>query len=217
MHWQHNLDITTLGMKKHHGFTLIELIAVAMIAVILAAVAVPNFTSFVQDTRISSMTNEMITDLYYARSEAIKRNRRVTMCRSASPDNANATCDATSANNWNNGDWSNGWIIFVDSQDAAGTSGADGIRQAAEILLKATSVTGSGMTFDPRPADTALDNYISYTPRGLARTVGGDSQNGIMRVCDERGTNSARAITVTVTGRAEASAPPASSAAIGSC
>ena len=216
MHWQHNLDITTLGMKKHHGFTLIELIAVAMIAVILAAVAVPNFTSFVQDTRISSMTNEMITDLYYARSEAIKRNRRVTMCRSASPDNANATCDATSANNWNNGDWSNGWIIFVDSQDAAGTSGADGIRQAAEILLKPL-VSRVGHDIRSTPGRHTLDNYISYTPRGLARTVGGDSQNGIMRVCDERGTNSARAITVTVTGRAEASAPPASSAAIGSC
>lgn len=204
-------------MKKHYGFTLTELIAVTVITAILAALAIPNFTNFVQDTRLSSMTNEMISDFYYARSEAIKRNRRVTMCRSASPDNANATCDATNATTWNNGDWSNGWIIFVDSQDTAGDSGADGIRQAEEILLKATSVTGSGVTFDPRPADTTLDNYISYTPRGLARTVDGNSQNGIMRVCDDRGTDSARAITITVTGRAEASAPPVSSAAIGSC
>ena len=62
-------------MKMNRGFTITEVIITLAITSILAAIAVPAFSDFVADNRIAAQTNEFITDLYYARTEAIKRNR----------------------------------------------------------------------------------------------------------------------------------------------
>jgi prepilin-type N-terminal cleavage/methylation domain-containing protein len=66
---------------KHHlfvrGFTLIELIVVISIVAIVVAMAAPSFNDMIARERLRGINAELVTDLRYARSEAVQRNTRV--------------------------------------------------------------------------------------------------------------------------------------------
>ena len=65
------------------GFTLIELLVTLTIVAVLLAIAIPGFNETLKNNRITSQVNEFTSALYYARSEAITRGKRVTLCKSA--------------------------------------------------------------------------------------------------------------------------------------
>jgi len=87
----------------NRGFTLMELLVTMAVAAILLAIAVPNFQSFFNRNRVVTVTNDFITAVNYARSEAIKGGAITTLCMSSS----GVACTGNSG-------WSNGWIIWVD-------------------------------------------------------------------------------------------------------
>ncbi|MFH1603932.1 MAG: GspH/FimT family pseudopilin [Pseudomonadota bacterium] len=75
------------------GLTMIELLIVLAIMGILASLAAPSFSDLVKSQRIKSMATDLNASLTLARSEAVKRNRDVTL----SPTTP--------------GSWQNGWQI----------------------------------------------------------------------------------------------------------
>jgi len=192
-------------MKMNRGFTITEVIITLAITSILAAIAVPAFSDFVADNRIAAQTNEFITDLYYARTEAIKRNRRVTVCKSSNAIAAQPLCDTSGGS-----DWSVGWIAFVDSTP-------NGQRTTDEIVLRVHEALDSQLSFAPQTTDATLATYVSYTPRGITQVIGGATQNGIFRLCDNRGISKARSITLSQTGRLSAAKPPHLPATVVAC
>ena len=71
------------------GFTLIELmIAVAVIAIIIV-IAAPSFRDMVLMQRLRSITAQLMTDLQFARNEAVSRG---TLLRLSFRTNADMTC-----------------------------------------------------------------------------------------------------------------------------
>ena len=61
------------------GFTIIELMTVMVIAGALLVVALPSFNDMLARRRIEGQANEIVTDLSYAKSEAVQRNRSVEL------------------------------------------------------------------------------------------------------------------------------------------
>lgn len=126
--------------KRHSGFTLLELMVTLAIAAIIVSFGVPGFKSFIQNSRATTHTNDLVTALNLARSEATRRGTAVTVCSST---------DAASCNG--SGDWSTGWVV----RDAAGGV----LRVWAERSGGANVVKNPGgnkLTFGPRGALTGV-------------------------------------------------------------
>lgn len=64
-------------MPKHNGFSLIELLVVIAIAGILTMIAVPSFQTMMQNSRLTSATNNLFSALQYARSEAVTQRTAI--------------------------------------------------------------------------------------------------------------------------------------------
>lgn len=174
------------------GFTLVELIITLVIAGVLLGIGVPNFRSFLQNSRITTQSNEAVANFALARSEAVARRKNVVVCRSAAPTAATPTCAVDTT-----GTWETGWIIFMDNNvppDSAYAS-ADG-----DVLIRVHDALASGVTL--RSSGAELTNMLVFTSVGVA-SGGSLSSKPHLKLCDERGAASGRAIVFETTGRAQ--------------
>lgn len=139
------------------GFTLIELMVTVAVLAILITVAIPNFQTFLLNSRMASQTNDVITALSLARSEAVKRAANVTVCASSNSTTATPTCT---------GGWAQGLIV----RDAAGTvirvqpalGGASTLSGGTDVASTIT-FTASGRTTIPTTA-TAPSTTLRLCP-----------------------------------------------------
>ena len=118
---------------RHGGFTLVELLVVVTLTAVLVIIAVPSFKDLIERNRIAGEINSLVSDLQFARSEAIKRGRTQVVCVSSS---GTACMDADT--------WHSGWIVFSDD-DGSGT-----LNGAEKIIRIRTGFTG-GDTFTAVP------------------------------------------------------------------
>ncbi|MEB1220701.1 Tfp pilus assembly protein FimT/FimU [Xanthomonas campestris pv. campestris] len=72
----------TLSVRHRGGFTLIELMVTVAVLAIVLAVAVPAFGTLIRSSRLTSNANEVVAALQLARSEAVRQNSLVAVCRS---------------------------------------------------------------------------------------------------------------------------------------
>jgi type IV fimbrial biogenesis protein FimT len=86
---------------RQHGFNLLELLTAIAVLGVVTALAVPSFQSISINSTLSTETNDLVSSLRYARSEAAKRGENVTVC---SADAGLSACSGAA-------DWSTGWLI----------------------------------------------------------------------------------------------------------
>lgn len=156
---QHNMNGQTTRATR--GFTLIELMVTIAIAAILLTIALPNFNNFVMNNRMATQANDLITALNLARSEAVKRSARVTVC----PSSNGTTCGGT---------WADGWVVLdpagnvirMQSTPGGGTSLAAGSAVTAGVTY-----TALGSTTIPADASDA-DSTLTLCPPSPAAVAG---------------------------------------------
>ncbi len=90
------------------AFTLIELLVTIAVASIIMVVAVPNMRSTINSNRITTKTNEFVSTLNYARSEAITRSGTQIVIQPVDSDGN--VLESPPADN----QWGQGWRVWVD-------------------------------------------------------------------------------------------------------
>jgi type IV fimbrial biogenesis protein FimT len=136
------------------GFTLIELMVTVAIAAVLAGLAAPSMRDLIASNRLKSHTSALHTSLLLARSEAIKRNSRVVLCKS--PDGV--TCVTA-------GDWQQGWVVFADASN-------DAMLDAGELVIqKVAALSGDFLL----RGDGNLVDYVSYSSTGASKLAASDT------------------------------------------
>lgn len=156
---------------KQRGFTLIELLVTMVMIGILAALAAPSFNSAILSNKLTTISNTFMSSALFARSEAIKRNVPVTMCRSAD----GLSC-ATS------GTWQQGWIVMCNFNTATpGVCVAGG--SDVLVLLHQQAISSDfyfnadaySLAFDPAGAGSTPAALILCralpSPGGQERTI----------------------------------------------
>jgi type IV fimbrial biogenesis protein FimT len=162
---------------KNLGVTLIELIVAISIVAILVSIAIPNFSSAIRSTRLTTYANELVASLNLARSEAVKRGVQVSVRRKGSI----------------NQNWDSGWDIFTDLD-------GDGVLDTADTLLKTYPALTNGFTL--RTGTAGYQTFTAYLPSGLSLNSSVDT----FRLCASSGdiVNS-RAIAINALGQPKTS------------
>lgn len=164
-----------VGRYQIKGFTLIELIITLSIAGILMVVAVPAMTKFINNNRLSTVTNDFVGDLSLARSEALKRGSQAGVCKG----NSSGCAGGGTA-------WTSGWIVFADVDENETWSANDVLLRVREALPPSTAITLS----------TGSNNAIIYGSQGQVSQGAPET----VLVCNSK-TNRRREIALITAGR----------------
>ncbi len=157
------------------GTSLMDVMTTLAIISLVFGTAIPGFQTYLANSRLVSSTNLLSRSLALARSEAVKRESHVVICKSQNQQ----TC--TSA-----GRWQQGWIIFDDQL-------RNRQRDEDEPLIFATSALHMAINLDYRAFRSS--NFIAFRATGITKT------NGSFTLCYNGDPDSARALILSKTGR----------------
>jgi type IV fimbrial biogenesis protein FimT len=180
----------TIGRVKHlcAGFTLIELLVTMAVAAILLSMAVPAFSSFVQNDRDVGQINSLAESFSYARSEAVKRNSPsgIIVC----PSVDGLVCSGTN--------WSAGWIVLdLNAADPpplvlqavpalSGVNTLNAVGAAAGVTFLSSGLVAAPLTIgvcDMRGAHYSRDVEVNATGRVASSQTPGQSVSGTALTC----------------------------------
>ncbi len=177
------------------GFTLVELMIVLVIASVLLSVAIPGFRDLLERNRLQSAASNLYTSLMLARSEALKRNQPIGVCKGTATTSA-ASCTTSGTD----GAWEGGWVVHLDPNNPTTLDPNDVL--ATRLALD----SGDTIRVVRTSSVSTKINGITYRPDG------GSSLDASFILCNEDAdTTTRRLITVEFTGR------PRLSQTTGSC
>ena len=157
------------------GFTLVEMMVTLAVASTLIHTGVTSFQALLGNNRLTTQANLLMQSIVLARSEAIKRNTRVTLTKTGQ-------------------NWEDGWIAFVDGNANARLDDGE------ELLITQSELPGNLLLTGNRN----VRDYISYTSRGRSEKINGAFQAGRLMLCDRHAQATpehARAIVISSSGR----------------
>lgn len=167
---------------SQNGFTLIELVIVMAIMAILMPVGIFKLNGVLDSLKLTAASNSLLAHMHLARSEAIKRNGRVVLCKSE----GGIVCSAA-------GGWEQGWIVFDDAND-------NGQKDGTETLLAREGRLSSGLKLT---GNLNLASYVSFASNGATKLAGGGGfQAGTLTICKfSTQASEARQVIINAVGR----------------
>jgi type IV fimbrial biogenesis protein FimT len=137
-------------------------IALASAFAAFAGAAPASLDAMLDSVKVSSASHGFASDLVYAQSEAVRRNSRVVLCKSADGQ----ACSES-------GGWAQGWIMFHDAN-------GDGVRGHGEDIILREQAFSKTLRFT---GSLNAVRSVAFGPTGAARLVGMNAQAGTLTVC----------------------------------
>jgi type IV fimbrial biogenesis protein FimT len=172
------------------GFTLIELMVTLALMAIMMVLAAPSFITFQRNSQLTSTANNFLASLSAARAEAMKRQLR-TFVIPLTP-----------------GDWSSGWMVFVDSNSTVSTTALS--MDGGDILLSSVDALPSSITIDSTSATSFVHSgvkYVMFNGTGFMSLIGGGFPSGGADSLDFSNGSETRRVLASVAGRVRVCKP----------
>lgn len=144
------------------GFTLLEALVVLALLGILVGMAAPAMSALRARHQLQAMAEGFLDSLVLARSEALRRQQRISLCAQA----PGGGCDAE-------GQWQQGWLVFVDEN-------SNGTRETLEALIEVRAALPPSVHL---VATSTVRAYFSYEAEGRSMSVSGSFMAGSWRFC----------------------------------
>jgi len=159
------------------GFSLLELIVVILIIAILVGTAIPSFTQSIQNNRLVTEVNELITGISKARQAAIAEGTEAIICHSVDPNAASPTCGGTDSS------WKTGYLVYVKNKDSITTDDPASLnynRVNDELISQIVGSNEATHTVTPTNPNSA--QHIAFNSIGLVL----NGPNHELDICDKR-------------------------------
>jgi type IV fimbrial biogenesis protein FimT len=142
-----------MNFRCSPGFTLTELAVVLAVIAVIATFSAPSFVMWHKRDQVDARARAMLSTLSLARSEAIRRGARVTLCRI---DAARACLLSGKACDGGLTDWACGWALFSERD-----GGRVLMRMQPALAGVAVTGTGSELSFTP-PSGQIIGGFRSF-------------------------------------------------------
>jgi type IV fimbrial biogenesis protein FimT len=142
--------------------TLLEAMVVMAVLGIFLSLVAPAMTGMRARHQLQSQAEAFLGSLVLARSEALRRQQRVTLCARGAADG----CDPI-------GRWDQGWLLFVDANN-------NGLREAGEVLVQAREAVPTVVKVN---VTSTIKHYYSYVSEGRSASANGAFMAGTWRFC----------------------------------
>lgn len=168
--------MSTKPINNQRGFTLGEVLTSLAVVGIGLSLAGPGLEALTSSNQQAASVNQLVSTMHLARSEAVTRNARVTVCASSDGEQ----CDARV--------WEQGWIAFLDAN-------ADQDRDASEpVIDQVPALAGLALR------STEFEHAFSYRPNGRVVGNGPDDMTGEFSFCEPGATEASRIVIVRASG-----------------
>jgi type IV fimbrial biogenesis protein FimT len=148
-----------LELRYSRGYNLLELLVTLAIVAILASIAAPSFSVFIENQRVRSAANDLMATMNLARSEAVTRNASITVS------------EAT-------GGWSNGWIVkagatVLQSDDSVGGVVITGSVSSFSYNSSARASVAATFALVPSSGNASRSRCVSISLNGKPNSKSG--------------------------------------------
>ena len=146
------------------GFGLIEVLVVVAVIAILATVAVPSFTTLIQDNRMSSQALDLLVALRTAQSEA-RKSGSVSLC-------------ANSAGT----DWRTGWVVLTGTNCTLDEDEREILTNGEQRGLSTLSAGVASVRFNRDGSTPNPSQFVFCDNRGAPKAKGVEvTESGLIR------------------------------------
>ena len=138
------------------GVSLVELMVTIVVLAIILAIGAPSFTGVFNNNRLATQANQLVAGLQEARSEAVRSNTRVTVCRS--DDGAACAADL--------GNWARWLVVGADGTVLRDNSSKAPVELSGSVASLVFAPDGRARAADGGLLDATLVACIPTTRPG---------------------------------------------------
>lgn len=174
------------GLKaRQRGLSLVEIVVTVALVAIVSTLGIPSFQTTIKNSRLVAETNRFVAHIQLARSEAVKRNRVVSICRS----DDGQECGTSTARVYHQG-----WLVYMD------TDGRDDDYEASnsDVLVQIGDPAAPGISIR---SDIVGNSWLSFSANGMLDENGNTARYVLCADDESTALVPGRLVTISVAGQ----------------